>query len=486
MKIRREFKIQLIVVYLISTLFALIGTGIMLKTQWENSIESAGVTATKDIDITSSTVKYILSNGSKLLDFTNRDLHQLIIENKYDHLAIQQTISNSASIFSIDNDVQSYGLIIVTDINGNLIGRSDGQPLTDINFQDRFYFQALKNNSDKKFVIGPLLIARTTGKQIFHFAVPIKDKQDKFNGVLALQVDEESVINLLRNTPNEILVAVSDNNDIIFSTQENNIHPNPNSAIKFTDIFSNLNVTLGKNEHWNLDNDMIVAHSHSPMLHINFFSMQLIADIRTQFFSSNKNLIFVEIISQIIFTILMLFIYRQYLKSEQTRLVSTTDPLTHLPNRRAFDERYEIFLKESARNNSDICVLFIDIDKFKNCNDEYGHENGDLVLQNLASILQSCLRRPFDFCCRWGGEELVVVLPDTNETGASNVAQQILDTVRNTPIAINGHAPIHITVSIGIACAHNKAHVPIQNNLVDRADQAMYRAKQAGRDRFSF
>ena len=158
MKIRREFKIQLIVVYLISTLFALIGTGIMLKTQWENSIESAGVTATKDIDITSSTVKYILSNGSKLLDFTNRDLHQLIIENKYDHLAIQQTISNSASIFTIDNDVQSYGLIIVTDINGNLIGRSDGQPLTDINFQDRFYFQALKNNSDKKFVIGPLLI----------------------------------------------------------------------------------------------------------------------------------------------------------------------------------------------------------------------------------------------------------------------------------------------------------------------------------------
>ena len=78
------------------------------------------------------------------------------------------------------------------------------------------------------------------------------------------------------------------------------------------------------------------------------------------------------------------------------------------------------------------------------------------------------------------------MLPDTNETGASNVAQQILDTVRNTPIAINGHAPIHITVSIGIACAHNKAHVPIQNNLVDRADQAMYRAKQAGRDRFSF
>jgi diguanylate cyclase (GGDEF)-like protein len=486
MKIRREFKIQLISVYLISTLIALIGTGIMLKIQWENSVEIAGDRATKDIDITSSTVKYILSNGSKLLDFTNRDLHQLIIENRYDHLAIKQAISNSASIFSIDSDVQSYGLLIVTDINGNLIGRSDGQPITDINFQDRYYFQAFKNNANKKFVIGPLLIARTTGKQIFHFAVPIKDKQDKFNGVLALQMDQESVVALFRKTPKEILVAVSDNNDIIFTTQKKNIHPNSNTAITFTDIFLNLNAALGENERWYQDKDMIVAHSYSPQLGINFFSMQPIVDIKAHFFTSNKNFIYLEIISQIIFTILMLFIYRQYLKSEQTKLVSTTDPLTHLPNRRAFDERYEIFLKESARNNSDICVLFIDIDKFKNCNDEYGHENGDLVLQNLAKILQSCLRRPFDFCCRWGGEELVVLLPDTDETGASNIAQKILDAVRNTPMAIIGHAPIHITVSIGIACGHNSAHVPIQNNLVDRADQAMYRAKQAGRDQFSF
>lgn len=182
----------------------------------------------------------------------------------------------------------------------------------------------------------------------------------------------------------------------------------------------------------------------------------------------------------------MWVIYKQYVTTEKARLVSTTDPLTQLPNRRAFDERYEVFLREAVRNNSDISVLFIDIDKFKVCNDEYGHENGDLVLKNLAIIIQTCLHRPFDFCCRWGGEELVALLPDTDEAGASIVAQQILDIVRKTPIIINGHPPIRITVSIGIACSHNRANTLPNNNLVDRADQAMYRAKQAGRDRFSF
>ena len=486
MKTPRELKKYLIAVYLISTFIALIGTGIMLKNQWKNSIDLAGYTATKEIEITSSSVRHILSNGSKLLDSTSRDLHQLIAENRYDQLTIEQTIKNAASVFSIDSDVQSYGLLIVTDKDGKLIGRSDGHRLQDLDLQDRYYFQTLKNNPDKKFVIGPLLVARTTGSRIFHLAVPIKDKQDKFDGVLALQLDENSVVSLIRKTPYEIMTAVSDNDDIIFSTEKHNIQPNSHSAVKFTDTFKNVTVILGKNEQWHVDNGMIVAQSYSPMLHINYVSIQPIANIRKQFFNSNKSFIILEIAGQFIFSLLMLLIYKLYLKSEKTILAATTDQLTLLPNRRAFDERYEIFLKESARNNSDICVLFIDIDKFKNCNDQYGHENGDLVLKRLANTIQSCLRRPFDFCCRWGGEELVALLPDTDETGASNVAQQILDTVRNTPIAINGHAPIHITVSIGIACAHNKARIPVQNNLVDRADQAMYRAKQAGRDRYSF
>lgn len=486
MKPPREFKKYLIAAYLISTLIALVGTVIMLNNQWKNSVDMAGITATKEIEITSSTVRHILSNGSKLLDYTNRDLHQLIVDNRYDQSAIEQTLKNAASAFSIDSDMQSYGLLIVTDKDGKLIGRSDGHPLKGLDLQDRYYFQTLKNNSDKKFVIGPLLLARTTGNRVFHLAVPIKDKQDKFDGVLALQLDENSVVSLIRKTPDEILTAVSNNNDIIFSTEKHNIQPNSRTALKFTDTLKNAAVTLGENEQWQLNNGMIIAQSYSPILQINYVSIQPISNIWDHYFNSNKGFIILEIAGQIVFSFLMLLIYKLHLKSEKNILAATTDSLTLLPNRRAFDERYEIFLKESVRNNSDICVLFIDIDKFKNCNDQYGHDNGDLVLQSLANTIQSCLRRPFDFCCRWGGEEVVALLPDTDETGASNVAQQILDTVRETPIAINGHAPIYITVSIGIACAHNMVDVPLQNNLVDRADQAMYRAKQTGRDRYSF
>ena len=482
----RNYKKKLIAVYLISTLLAVIGTGSMLKSHWNSAVENAGNIAVKNIEITSNTVKHILSNGSKLLDFTQRDLQQLVKENKYESQAIQHLIKTSASAFSLDNEIHNYGLVLVTDREGNLIARSDDLPITKISLKDRYYFQALKNNANKKFSIGPLVVARTTGMRIFHFAVPIKDKEDKFNGVLALQINEESVISLLKNNNNEILTAVSENNDIIFTTLMTQLHPNTNAAVKFNDIFQNINVDLGTNQNWRIDHETIVANSFSPALKINYISMQPLSEIRSHFLDVNKNFIYLQIIIQFIFSYLMWFIYKQYVTTEKARLVSTTDPLTQLPNRRAFDERYEVFLREAVRNNSDISVLFIDIDKFKVCNDEYGHENGDLVLKNLAIIIQTCLHRPFDFCCRWGGEELVALLPDTDEAGASIVAQQILDIVRKTPIIINGHPPIRITVSIGIACSHNRANTLPNNNLVDRADQAMYRAKQAGRDRFSF
>jgi diguanylate cyclase (GGDEF)-like protein len=95
------------------------------------------------------------------------------------------------------------------------------------------------------------------------------------------------------------------------------------------------------------------------------------------------------------------------------------------------------------------------------------------------------MRRPLDFCCRWGGEELVALLPDTDVAGASKVAGHILESVRETAITLIGYPPINITVSIGIACGHHASNQAVDNNLVDRADQAMYRAKQAGRDQYS-
>ncbi|MBU3629100.1 sensor domain-containing diguanylate cyclase [Polynucleobacter sp. AP-Reno-20A-A9] len=485
MEIRKKFIGKLLFVYLVSTAMVLMGSGVLLNDQWNDSIENAGVIAQKDLDIASGTTRNILLNASKLLDITNRDLHQLIATNKYEAKAIQKAISGAASIFSLDNEVKNYGILAVTNKDGLLIARSDDAPISGINFSDRYYFQTLKNHPEKSFVIGPLLLARTTQKRVFHLAVPIRDTHGQFNGALVLQISEDSVVRSIRQitkNPDEVITALTENNEIIFSTLTNEIHPNSNIALNSADAFQGLKIN--SDDSWVRNNNTIVANLNSPELQIKFISTESIAELFADFLNSNAKVFFLAGISYTIFTYLMWFIYRQFIQAENARILSSTDQLTQLPNRRAFDERYELFLKDSIRSRSDISILFIDIDKFKNCNDDYGHENGDIVLKRLAEILQSCMRRPFDFCCRWGGEELVALLPDTNEAGASNVAQQILDTVRTTPIEINGHPPIHITVSIGIACAHQHQPLP-ENNLVDRADQAMYRAKQAGRDRYS-
>ena len=488
MQIRKRFRNQLFLVYFLSILLGLLGGGTLLINQWNDSIKDAGTLAVKNLELISSNVRPILSNGSKLLDVTKKELQQLIVANQYNPKSIEKVISSSASIFSIDNQVENYGILTVNDKEGNLVSRSDRQSTGEINFSDRYYFKELQKDPNKNFSIGPLLVARTTGRRIFSIAVPIKDSQGNFNGTLALQISEDSITKTIKRQvegSSQNITALTANKEIIFTNLSSQIHPDSNRMINFAEIYGNIN--LGTNDEWIKSANMIVATHITPELQITYVSVEPIQQIFSVFLKSNIGIFVLGTISFLIFSFLMRFIYLQYLQAEHSRIDSSTDQLTQLPNRRAFDERYESFLRDAQRNNSDISVLFIDIDKFKFCNDQYGHENGDLVLIALANILKTSMRRPFDFCCRWGGEELVALLPDTSESGAAEVAGKILDTVRKTPISIKNHPPIHMTVSIGIASAHysqqNGGH--LENNLVDRADQAMYRAKQGGRDRYS-
>ncbi len=149
-----------------------------------------------------------------------------------------------------------------------------------------------------------------------------------------------------------------------------------------------------------------------------------------------------------------------------------TDPLTQLPNRRALQR----VLDEHADTGSELAALILDVDHFKRVNDTYGHDGGDLVLCAIARELESCLRSP-DLVARTGGEEFVVLLPRTSPEAAQKVAERIRGRIRRTPIHMAGGASVTVTVSIG--CAYG----PAGEALLAAADQAMYEAKRAGRDR---
>jgi diguanylate cyclase (GGDEF)-like protein len=161
--------------------------------------------------------------------------------------------------------------------------------------------------------------------------------------------------------------------------------------------------------------------------------------------------------------------------------LSRIDQLTNIPNRRSFDERMQMEWKLALREQTPIGILMIDVDNFKNLNDTYGHQQGDVVLQAIAKIFPLSFRRPGDFAARWGGEEFVVLLPNTTKEGVMDVAEKIRSDIENEVIPCENNSPLNVTVSIGV-----NSVVPSREDYVDAfissADKALYTAKKSGKN----
>ena len=158
------------------------------------------------------------------------------------------------------------------------------------------------------------------------------------------------------------------------------------------------------------------------------------------------------------------------------------DALTDIPNRRMFDMRMKDEWRRTCRSRSPLSILMIDVDRFKNYNDTYGHPQGDILLQFAARILLGNLRRPSDFAARLGGEEFAVLLADTGADGAAVVAENIRDGIGSAVIPyLNTGEPTSVTVSIG-----GSSTVPdmgmVMSDFIQLADQNLYIAKENGRN----
>jgi len=170
---------------------------------------------------------------------------------------------------------------------------------------------------------------------------------------------------------------------------------------------------------------------------------------------------------------------------EGQRLAETAmqDGLTGIPNRRRFDEHLQRAWAQSIRDRKPIALLLADIDHFKPYNDRYGHQAGDEAMKRVASALAHFARRPLDLAARYGGEEFAIILFDTKRTDAEHLGSEILEAVQKLaiPHQDSGAAPV-LTISIGIACVVPAARRSWAG-LVQLADQALYAAKDGGRNR---
>ena len=167
-----------------------------------------------------------------------------------------------------------------------------------------------------------------------------------------------------------------------------------------------------------------------------------------------------------------------FIANQQLAEHAATDPLTGLSNRRHIEPQLEGETARAMRHRAPFSLLMADLDHFKRVNDQYGHDAGDEVLREVARRLKDLLRTE-DRPARWGGEEFLVLLTDTDVEQAGIVAEKIRAGIADTPIEVNGQA-IDMTISIGVAAHHDESD-PL--DLIRRADQALYRAKDAGRNR---
>jgi diguanylate cyclase (GGDEF)-like protein len=164
---------------------------------------------------------------------------------------------------------------------------------------------------------------------------------------------------------------------------------------------------------------------------------------------------------------------------KRVRKLSMTDELTGLPNRRAFLDRLENELGRVKRHHEPLSLILIDLDDFKKVNDTYGHAVGDQVLKCYAKDVFSLFRQ-YDLVARYGGEEFAVLSPNTDMEGAVSSLGKAMDRVKNMRFEFSGDSIMMPSFSAGIAVYRDGENI---DAFIDRADQALYRAKSLGRNR---
>jgi len=166
-----------------------------------------------------------------------------------------------------------------------------------------------------------------------------------------------------------------------------------------------------------------------------------------------------------------------------TMALAVTDELTGLYNRRYFDRHLNVMLHKAQEQDRDIALMILDIDHFKAVNDNHGHDVGDAVLREFAARLKRNIRG-VDLACRFGGEEFVVLMPDTDTGQAEAVAERVRQAMAEKPFEVGPSRPLSVTVSAGVALKDNQVDTP--EGMIKRADVALYRAKREGRNRVIF
>lgn len=433
------------------------------------------------------------------------DLSERIEQDGSDGLQLERlrsVIAQQMKIFEQLNGITMFNE------KGNVVFSSYGSLGQGINSVDQAYFVHHREHADRNTLIGPAIISRFTGNWVITVSRRLELPDSSFAGVIVVTINLEQFLELYRNIEigqSGVISMASASGRILarYPFQQQDLGRDVSSAPIFSktmsDISSGIVVFDSRSDGVRRRYAFKKSNIYPIVTTVALGEEETMRVWRNQ---SKHSLLVLVILLALIATLgwrLIKHIKSRIKAEDKLRLIQTSliesnqalevlameDKLTGLANRRQFDLYLDIELNRAHRIQSPLSLLLIDVDYFKRFNDQYGHIAGDECLQVLCARIKQCVRRPSDMVARYGGEELAVVMPNTDESGASLVAESIMSAISQMQIKHVASPMGVITVSVGLATYKHFGSEWGGKDLVKHADDALYSAKQGGRNRFN-
>jgi diguanylate cyclase (GGDEF)-like protein len=381
----------------------------------------------------------------------------------------------------------------VMDANGQAVAVSSIEGKPDINVADRKYFQMSRQTASR--YIDAAIVSRLPGNPIvFTVARPVFDASGKLLAVVTVGMSTEhftSFYKLMGFTLNPTVTIFKGNGDIVARNPDMKVHVGKSNAdgplFKIhlpkapSGVYDSVSVLDGRAR--------IAAYKSIPELDLVVFAGIEHSTAFHRWKERARITLYVVAALMALLFFMIAYTYRNLVsqleliaRNKALDELSRMDALTGIANRRRFDEALKAGWARHLRTKEPLSLLMIDIDFFKQYNDEYGHPAGDECLRKVAGAIQSCLHRKTDLAARYGGEEMAVIL-ECDEHGALTVATRMRMEVEALAVdTACTKASSHVTVSIGLAST-STVNAASHEELMVAADMALYEAKVSGRNR---
>lgn len=387
-------------------------------------------------------------------------------------------------------NAKDLNALLVLDQDGNCIYDAAGWPPRHYSNADRPYFQAHKANPKLGLGVTGPIISRSVGKPVLILSRRTGIPEGSFNGVvlgsLSLSYFDRLFRDLKLGQAGTINLFLDDGTRVLrYPQKDRGPAPNFASAPNFQRFQREVRGSfVAKTQTDGIERLYTFTRvGDLPLiLNVALSTQEIEAEWREKALVIGCLVIALCGITVGLSFLVVWELKRRNLAEAEMAVLSSTDALTALPNRRAFVETFERIWADALRRRVSIALLVIDADHFKRYNDHHGHAGGDLVLKALACAFASCTRRPNDLVARVGGEEFIVLLPDIDAEGAAYVADEVHTAVAGLIVESNGVNLGRITVSIGLAFGLPQRGAS-PDDLFRLADVALYEAKATGRNR---